>query len=166
MGLSLHPEHGHCLRIYEVFLRVTRAHAYTLRDRNISGRACTSIRTHTHPHIYARTLGRVYRVILVESNKKHPRASWDGGVRSPFGKWRDPLVQLNLPDNGHQLSAPRTLRKFLPSVPYRFKRRNAERRSGTCQLKGERARMVAEWTARFYTIFSGLGCDDETSPVC
>ena len=35
----------------------------------------------------------------MESNKKYPSDPWrDGGVRSPFGKWRDSFVQLNLPD--------------------------------------------------------------------
>lgn len=122
MGLSLHPEHGHCLRTYEVSVRVTRAYTGT------EARAC--VRAHTRAHMYtrARVLGRVYRVILAESNKKHPRApGWDGGVRSPFGKWRDPLVQLNLPDNGHQLSARGAPRKFAIAWSDRFKRRNSRR---------------------------------------
>lgn len=131
MGLSLHPEHGHCLRIYVLVLRVTRAYIYTRTRRQESVHTRTSAR-------------RVYRVILTESNKKHPHAPWDGGVRSPFGKWRDPLVQLNLPDNGHQLSAPGTLRKFLPSVSYRFKTRNSGGRSETTRSKACRAEASAK----------------------
>jgi len=111
MGLSLHPEHGHCLRMYDLILRVTlRVHLYVHKDISV--------------HTRTRARGRVYRVILAESNKKHPRAPWDGGVRSPFGKWRDPLVQLNLPDNGYQLSVPKTLWKFILSLLYQFKTRN------------------------------------------
>jgi hypothetical protein len=44
MGLSLHPEHGHCLRIYEIFLRVTRAYTYA-RIRRTQARG---IHTHTY----------------------------------------------------------------------------------------------------------------------
>lgn len=144
MGLSLHPEHGHCLRIYELVLRVTRAYIYTHTQRQKPAYACD----------------RVYRVILAESNKKHPRAPWDGGVRSPFGKWRDPLVQLNLPDNGHQLSALETLRKSVLSVSYRFKTRNLGRWSETCRSKIHRAKALAKSTGKFSRIFSSLSFDD------